>query len=107
PPPARRPDVPGGPAPAGRPADRQRPVARGRAGPGGVGREPAPGTRAVAQLQPATRPDRAVLEDPPPPSHAQPAVRHAGRPTALDPRQPELLPDHARTGPDPTQPQSQ
>ena len=56
-------------------------------------RQPAPGVQAATELQPATQPDRAVLEAPPAAGDPQPAVRHAGRPQDLDPGQPVLLPD--------------
>src|SRR5205807_9327434 len=99
PPPARRPGIPGREAPTGGAPDRQRPVARRAGSGGGAGREPAPGVQAVAALQPAAQSGRAVLEGAAAAGDAQPAVRYTGRPQAVGPQQPPLLPDHAATGP--------
>src|ERR1700680_2362438 len=78
-------------------------MARGQAGRGGPGREPAPRVQTSAQLQPAAQPDRAVLEAAQAACDAQPAVRQPGGSQRLDPQQPVLLPDHAGASQDPAQ----
>src|SRR5439155_4125253 len=92
---------PGGRTPAGGPDHRQRPVAPGRADRRGSGGEPAPGVLPTTELQPDPKPGRAVLEEAAAAGDPQPAVRHPGRPQAIRPQQPELLPDGPGEGPVP------
>src|SRR5207247_7314873 len=101
PPAARRPCVPRARTPGGGPDHRQRPVAPGRADRRGSGGEPAPGVLPTAELQPDPKPGRAVLEEAAAAGDPQPAVRHPGRPQAIRPQQPELLPDGPGEGPVP------
>src|SRR5262249_24817243 len=83
---------------ARRPADRQRAVAPGPADRRGPAGQPAPGVPAAAQLQPAAKPDRAVLEETAAASDAQPAVRQPRGPEGVAAGQPVRLPDDAAEG---------